>query len=191
MTTCMAGIIEIVCLYVSITKWKSLPTAAFVFFPLITTDTVIVVFGMLRLASKVLSKSQEKLIALNKCAPRNRWFIQFLKSCPPQKVGFGSSNFVDEMTPLVITQFCISQTVSLMLLDRQWLCMTLWKYITYHINCQISKYLTTVLGQNVSCSMIKCVNTYTLDKPSHTHRLAKLIFDTSLLKLLNSNQCSV
>lgn len=114
----VSAIIQIFSLYVSIDKWKDLPKVAFLFFPFYTVDATIVLFGLLRLASKVLARSEKTLIALKKCAPRNRWFQRFRKSCPVQRVGFGSCNFIDQTTPLVITQYCISQTVSLILLDR-------------------------------------------------------------------------
>jgi hypothetical protein len=46
---------------------------------------------------------------------RNTFYKKVLKSVSKNKIRFGG-NFVDDLTPLVFLDFCVSQTVSLMLL---------------------------------------------------------------------------
>lgn len=118
MTAAVESVVEIISLYVCIAKWDELPTFAFLFFPLAMADAVTLLFGMLGLASQVLIKSQEVKRSLKDFCWQNRLYKRLLISCPRLKVGFGTSNFVDETTPLVLNRFCIIQAASIILLDR-------------------------------------------------------------------------
>ncbi|CAL8068669.1 unnamed protein product [Orchesella dallaii] len=63
-------------------------------------------------ASKQLLKDIKGLNMLN----GHKWFRRYIRSWPVLKVYLGSVNFIDEVTPLRILDFAISQLVSLLLL---------------------------------------------------------------------------
>jgi len=113
-----ACLVEITSLYVCIAQWKSLPPEGLLFFLLAAADAFILRFGMLKLASKVFIESQEVRRSLKKILAPHPRFRRFWRSCSIHKVSFGGSNFIDECTPLVMNQFSLNQTISMVLVER-------------------------------------------------------------------------
>ncbi|CAL8092351.1 unnamed protein product [Orchesella dallaii] len=62
-------------------------------------------------------KDLKKSAAQGKIGVRKRkWVERYLKSLTPLKVAVGSVNFIDELTPINLLDFCVNQIVSLLLL---------------------------------------------------------------------------
>lgn len=90
-------------------------------FPLMMLDCAVVNGFVFTLASRVNTTSTEML------KMQERHSIQFggrrsvlareIRSCGVLKIKFGS-NYVDKGTPLVIQDFCVNQTLNLLLIDE-------------------------------------------------------------------------
>lgn len=107
----------VISLYTCIRLHSVIPMPGFAFFPLLSTDGFSVIF-VLRIASIVYRKSHKIVCVVVKSANQSRktWFRKKTNSLEMLKIRFGSANFIDETTPLVILDFAFTQTVSLMLL---------------------------------------------------------------------------
>lgn len=78
----------------------------------ITNLTVIAVMGSLvTISIKILHLVKWKRSRFG----RNLWVRRFHLSCVPLKIKFGDSNYYDQLTPLNIQNFAITQTVNLLL----------------------------------------------------------------------------
>lgn len=78
---------------------------------------VVYMFGMLADAFNVSTEVLGMLNA-NPNLRRSAWFRRWLRSCQVLKIYMGGTNFLDRSTPLVIEEFVINQTVSLLLLNN-------------------------------------------------------------------------
>ncbi|OXA48093.1 hypothetical protein Fcan01_17346 [Folsomia candida] len=114
--------VEIITLFVSINFYHEIALPGFLVFPLIGLDTTlhnICVFSLASLVHnvsvKVLDALRQKTVPMILHGGRNRSIItRQLRACSVLKVKFGS-NYIDRGTPLVIQNFCITQTMSLTL----------------------------------------------------------------------------
>jgi len=96
-------------------------------FPLIVCFGVIIVYALMAIfeivgavivnvfsVSKAVVQSFKSIPVTTK--GNDKWIRKFGKSLPIVKMGLGSGNFFDECTPLVMVDFAITQTVSLLLI---------------------------------------------------------------------------
>ncbi len=113
LTFCSIGIIFT--LYVVIKLHVNIPMPGFAFFPMLLTDILLVVgvdfasLGKMYGASKSFVEPARKLTNSTKLVRRSAMALQ------PLKIRFGM-NFIDELTALTILDFCLNQTVSLILM---------------------------------------------------------------------------
>lgn len=112
--------LQIVSQYVCIKMRGEIEMPGFLLFPLILVDSVGVNLLVFTLASWVNNISTKFLHTLDaKIAGRRgtrKWMLRKEKiACGVLKIKFGS-NFIDSGTPLVIQNFCLTQTMSLILL---------------------------------------------------------------------------
>jgi hypothetical protein len=97
----------------------------FSFFPLMGLDNFITVFFMNDFASGIVMKSglylsswrNASLLTHSNNKKGYHEVRREIKSCTRMKVGFGSANYIDHLTPFVMEDFCINQTLSLILLS--------------------------------------------------------------------------
>lgn len=113
-------IIQVVSQYVCIQLHDEIPMPGFLIFPLIMFDCVLANVFVYSVASWVYSKSIKVLRAYArhtvKFSGRKSRLAREIKACAVLKIKFGS-NFIDNGTPLVIQDFCMNQTVSLLLIN--------------------------------------------------------------------------
>jgi hypothetical protein len=122
---------QIVCMFATIRLHDRIGMPGFSFFPLMGLDNFITVFFMNDFASGIVMKSglylstwrNASLLTHSNQANNNNNKKRYhqvrreIKSCTRMKVGFGSANYIDRLTPLVMEDFCINQTLSLILLS--------------------------------------------------------------------------
>ncbi|CAL8068823.1 unnamed protein product [Orchesella dallaii] len=76
------------------------------------------IMGQMYSASKQFCTKKKDHILSNQVGNvQRRWIQRYLKSCAVLKCNVGDVNFIEELTPLVMLDFCINQTVSLLLLQ--------------------------------------------------------------------------
>lgn len=112
--------LQIVSQYVCITMHDEIEMPGFLVFPLMLIDSVMVNIMVFTLASwvnnistKFLHKLDKKIAGLRGTRKSNLRKEQV--ACCVLKIKFGS-NFIDSGTPLVIQNFCLTQTMSLILI---------------------------------------------------------------------------
>lgn len=140
LTVFITPTLQIITQYVCISLRDAVPLPGFLVFPLIAADTIINNVLILTLGSGVHSGSQKALQLLNRRKQRglkpDRIIRRKVKSCSLLKIRFGS-NFIDRGTPLVIQDFCMGQTVNLILINSGWILIWLFlskvKSIFYNI----------------------------------------------------------
>ncbi|OXA62350.1 hypothetical protein Fcan01_00835 [Folsomia candida] len=112
---CMVLIIG---LYTCVKLHAQIAMPGFAFFPLISCDGLAIIFitqvaaGVYTSSSKLVKKARR-----SRRYGRNAWFRKMVRATHFIKIRFGSTNFIDQMTPLVYLNFCLTQTVSLVLLS--------------------------------------------------------------------------
>jgi hypothetical protein len=109
--------IQITGQYVCIKLHSQIPMPGFLLFPLILFDAGlhnIVVFSM---ASSIHNASTETLATWKRIhgGKKKSWERKQIKACSAMKVKFGS-NYMDRSTALVIQNFCMTTTMSLLLI---------------------------------------------------------------------------
>ena len=102
-------------LFVCIKLNQAIPLPGFLFFPLALFDVCIIILVEYTTAALIWKRSSELLILWKKQSKHKTMFKATLKSLSPFKIKFGM-NFVDSLTPLVILDFCINQTASMLLI---------------------------------------------------------------------------
>ncbi|OXA38333.1 hypothetical protein Fcan01_26814 [Folsomia candida] len=111
--------IQIFALFVCITYHGEIALPGFAIFPLLGICAVINNILVISLASMVNTSSQRVLNALAQNTVGKRGLLRReLTSLGVLKIKFGS-NFIDRGTPLVMQNFCISQTVSMCLVSTR------------------------------------------------------------------------
>lgn len=114
---CTIPTLQIITQYVCITMHGEIAMPVFLIFPLILVDAIACNGLVFTLASWVFNASTKSLKELDTTTSqhvRKSVLRRQLKSCGVLNIKFGS-NYIDSGTPLVIQNFCSSQTVSLML----------------------------------------------------------------------------
>ncbi|OXA42525.1 hypothetical protein Fcan01_22913 [Folsomia candida] len=112
-------LIQVFTQFVCIKLYSEIPLPGFLIFPMLLLDSAIVNLVIETMAANVHTNSVRLLAELNfelKSLPRRSKFRKELEACTATRIQFGQ-NFVDKGTPLVIENYCISQTVSLLLLN--------------------------------------------------------------------------
>ena len=116
--------ISIVCLifpsYLVISSWDQIPSLIYLVLLITSIDAGIGIQIWLKIISFSYKESQIlvrncRRIKMGKRGNENKWFKRFVKSCWPCKLMIGDGRFVDECTPLVVFDFCISSLASLLL----------------------------------------------------------------------------
>ncbi|CAL8135913.1 unnamed protein product [Orchesella dallaii] len=64
------------------------------------------------------TKIKEHILSNQVLNKQRKWTQRYLKSCAVLKCNIGDVNFIEELTPLVMIDFCINQIVSLLLLQK-------------------------------------------------------------------------
>lgn len=109
--------IEIATLFVCFTLHQEIPIPGFLIFPIIAMSAGINNILIITLASKVYSASQRLLSLFEKThqGRMSKFVRKELLACNVLKIKFGS-NFIDNGTPVIMQNFCIDKTLSLILL---------------------------------------------------------------------------
>jgi len=95
----------------------------------LAVDSLVMIVGVFGEASQVYVTSLNfhlyaKRFLVNqigkssRCYKSRRYILRHMKSWYLIRIGFFSSNFFDQTTPLVLADFCIISTINLLLLDR-------------------------------------------------------------------------
>ena len=117
--TLMIGIwgVIIVSLYSSVKLHESIPMPGFAFFPLATVESLFAVW-IIKVAAGVLAESENCLEEVRRNTNWGTKSVQYkmMKSMAKVKVRFGSTNFVDHLTPFNMTNHALSNCATLMLL---------------------------------------------------------------------------
>jgi hypothetical protein len=107
-----------VCLIMS----GQIPVPGFLLFPLLLLNCVCFIIFVCTKASSVntmssllIAEQRNKLANSNK----NTLLRKVVKSIVPLKVEFGC-NYIDKLTPLVLLDFCINQTVSVLIIRNRY-----------------------------------------------------------------------
>lgn len=119
----LVPMLESFCLFVCIKLHGETPYPGFVLFPILVVDTVIHNMFVFTVASWVHNESHEVLHRLAKQSVvlgRKEKGVdkRMIKASTVFRVKVGSSNYVDKGTPLVMQDFCMNQTVNLILLQE-------------------------------------------------------------------------
>lgn len=104
-----------------ITMHREIPMPVFLIFPVILVDASVNNILVFTLASWVFNSSVKYLKGVEKMTLQFRsqsLIRKQLKSCGTLKIKFGS-NFIDNGTPLVIQNFCLNQTMSIILIHKR------------------------------------------------------------------------
>lgn len=109
-----ASVIVIFSLYVCIKMHSAIRMPGFAFYPTLLIDAMLVIGVDFASAGGVYSKSKRFVTICRKWNSRKALRLEG-KSLQPLKIRFGM-NFIDELTSLTILDFCLSQTVSLLLI---------------------------------------------------------------------------
>ncbi len=110
--------------YACIKFGLDLPLSMFLFFSSAALNICVVVLCMYTSMANVVRASTFVLKVKLRSAMGNGtmrpspWFRRYLKSCKILKIYVGNTNFVEPMTPLIVEQFSIQQTASLLLLNK-------------------------------------------------------------------------
>lgn len=110
-------VIEIFSLFVCISYVNEVPMPGFLVFPFLLVASGVINIVIITLASRIYGLSRHLLTSLERMTllKRSKLMRRKLKACNKLKIEFGS-NFIDNGTPVVLQNFCINQTLSLILL---------------------------------------------------------------------------
>lgn len=113
-TACSAIIIS---LYACLKLHRQIPMPGLLFFPLLACDGFSVIF-IVKVAAGVLNRSNRFLASArnNYMFSRQTLFKKIARSLGRIKIRFGSTNFIDQLTPFIFIDFCLTNTVNLMLI---------------------------------------------------------------------------
>jgi len=110
-----------VALFLLIGMYSKLETSQKLLFVVVGLDAILVVVVVLGFLGLVYSSSMETL-KIAKEIPSLRkhlWTKRYIRSWTPLKIGFGSVNYIDQLTGLVCFDFSVNQTVNLLMMDRR------------------------------------------------------------------------
>lgn len=100
-----------------------LPPAMVIFFGVLAIDMVFVITFAYGFAGDLNKQSKIFVATLQSTkmfvARRSRKCLSlFIQSCPPLKIRFGMSNYIDKTTPLIFQSFCSCRIVDLLLVKK-------------------------------------------------------------------------
>ncbi|CAL8074380.1 unnamed protein product [Orchesella dallaii] len=106
----------IISLYACIKLHRMIPMPGLAFFPLLASDGFSVIY-IVKVAAALLKQSEMFLETLrnNSKYSNKSVFKKVARSVVKIKVRFGSTNFIDQLTPFIFMDFCLTHTVTLML----------------------------------------------------------------------------
>lgn len=114
--------IQIICQFVNVKLHDQISLPGFRIFPLMLIDAVGNNVIFFTLASKVnvgsnfiLKMHARQTIQFTR---KSATLAREIRSCSVLKIKFGS-NFIDRLTPLIIQNFCITQTLTLLLINEE------------------------------------------------------------------------
>ncbi|CAL8132155.1 unnamed protein product [Orchesella dallaii] len=123
LTTFSSALMQSVCtlaLFAIIKFGDELILPVILMFWVLVGDLVLYTFDSEGAVKSNLFKTSKDILHDLKCVAmgtqNSRWLRRYVKSLPVLKIGIGSGNFYDELTPLVLIDFSINQTVSLLLM---------------------------------------------------------------------------
>ncbi|CAL8092345.1 unnamed protein product [Orchesella dallaii] len=67
-------------------------------------------------STRVIQNLKKSMTQREISGRKRKWIQRYLKSLTPLRVAVGSVNFIDELTPITLLDFCVNQIVSLLLL---------------------------------------------------------------------------
>ncbi len=115
---------QVACLNNSIALFSGKDTGGPIWYNLLYVWAEVMIFSMIVFVFGILADVHNVSVEVHKKIngrsdlKRNKWFKRWIISCPPMKIYFGGSNFMDRLTPLNIQSFANSQTANLMLLHK-------------------------------------------------------------------------
>lgn len=119
LVACTPGL-QIFTQYVCIKLHSEIPMPGFLVFPMVFVEAIfnnILVFSLASIVNtrslNLLQRWRKELVGFN----RKERVPKILQSYKMMTIQFGS-NFIDKGTPLVIQDFCLSQTLSLLLMSN-------------------------------------------------------------------------
>lgn len=115
MALTMAPIIEIMSMFAVIRMRAEIPFPGFLIFPIRFFATFSGLVALQTLAGKLRMTSENLLFSWRRRCGKSKYYRRKVKSMQPLTVKF-ASNFVDRETTLVTQNFCVAQTVSLLML---------------------------------------------------------------------------
>ncbi|OXA41091.1 hypothetical protein Fcan01_23943 [Folsomia candida] len=108
---------EITLTYTLISSFKRLPTFVAVFFVVVVFDFFVCLHILAYSISRPYVASLKYVANVRQRQTKlDKWLVRFLKSCIPLKFPLGDGNFFDKTTGLVITDVCVAQVVTLLLM---------------------------------------------------------------------------
>lgn len=108
--------VQIFCGFVIIEYHSSLEFLHFAALLIVVFTGVVFNLVLFGAGKRIYSKSLRELTAAKKASCQNKCQRRVVKSMMPLRIWFGS-NYVDNLTPLVIQDFCMLQTNNLLLLS--------------------------------------------------------------------------
>lgn len=114
-----ACLVIIIGLYTCIKLHSEIPMPGLAFFPLLALDELSMIL-ISQSAADVYTRSHifvRDAPKWGKTLGRGEFITKIMKATKVIKIRFGSTNYIDKMTPLVYLNFCLTQTVSLVLLS--------------------------------------------------------------------------
>jgi len=113
-----ATVLFFISTYVCLKLVGKIPMPGFLLFPGVLVNCIGVLLLMTNEAANVFGNSKQ---VLDECKiiiqppHKSKLVYQMAAACTPMKVRFGQ-NFIDKLTPLIMMNFCLSQTVSILLI---------------------------------------------------------------------------
>jgi hypothetical protein len=111
-----ASSLFVVSVYSSIKFVNDIPLSAMILLALVYINCTSYIVDGCTAAANVHTYSLELIRSWKVSARRSRIVRRQLMACAPLKIKVGT-NYIDKLTPLVIMDFTISQTVSVLLMD--------------------------------------------------------------------------
>ncbi|OXA47931.1 hypothetical protein Fcan01_17212 [Folsomia candida] len=103
--------------YILISSFKMLPKLVAVFFLVLVFDFFVCLHILAYSISRPYVASLHYLANVKQRLTKlDKWVVRFLKSCIPLKFPLGDGNFFGKTTGLVITDVCVAQVVTLLLM---------------------------------------------------------------------------
>ncbi|CAL8128997.1 unnamed protein product [Orchesella dallaii] len=113
----------VVCTYVMLSNGTNVTVLQIFMFLNGGLNCFLVILIQIGAMAKLCGESSRVILDLKKSVGqremsgrKRKWIKSYLKSLTPLRVALGSTNFIDELTPINLLDFCVEQIVSLLLL---------------------------------------------------------------------------